>query len=83
MFDNIKLFLKNVESKNLSLIISCMKVCFIISLIGFFILYLSYENPISVQILYIGIKLLYIGFSYAIFSIICGLCIDKIKKEMN
>lgn len=81
MIDNIKVFLKNIESKNLSLILGCMKVCFSISLLGFFILYLSYENPISIQFIYIGIKLLYLGFFYAIFSIICGLCIDKIKKH--
>ena len=81
MINNIKSFLNNIESKNYSLMLLCIKVCFVISLFGFFIVYLSHENPFSLHILYLGMKLLHLGILYAIFSIICGLCIDKIKKD--
>lgn len=80
---NIKNFINNMDLKNLSLIQFCLKICFVISLTGLFIIYLSHENPISIPIIYVGIKLLYIGFFYSIFSIICGISMDIIKKQMN
>lgn len=81
MINNIKLFLNNVELKNYSLMLLCIKISTVISLFGFFIVYLLHENPFSLHILYLGIKLLYLGVFYSIFSIICGLCMDKIKKD--
>ena len=73
---------KNLDELTYKIMKNGFKFCFIICLISTTILFL-YNLILSSPIwYYIGLSLLKLSLSFAIYFIICGLVVDSIKKEI-
>ncbi len=78
--NNVKNLFINLDKKTIKIMKTGLKISFIICLIAIYILsfYLSLHTVFIYQF---GILLLKESFHIAIQFIICGIIIDKIKKE--